>query len=204
MKRAILIAVLAGCTQYAHRSMHNAPPIVNLDEPPRNESGDPAAFTQGTQPGTETLAVFVMPNLMMGTSRFDNGRFAVEPGVSFRFEHVVDDGARYLEDTAFALTLGTGLVQFTETRPTIFGATFVEVNFRFLIKVFPVDVGMGAAVYPGASAPAVGEELSPAIGGQFSLRMPGFLARVRYMTETGFEMMAGYEIPIPFFFRRSR
>jgi hypothetical protein len=204
MRAAILLVLFAGCTQYAHRSTHNAPPIVNLDEPPLHEAGDPAAFTPGTQPGTDTLAVFVMPNFMMGTSRFDTGRFAVEPGVSFRFEHVVDDGARYLDDSAFALTIGTGLVQLTDTRPTIFGATFVEVNFRFLIKVFPVDVGMGVAAYPGASAPAVGEELSPAIGGQLSLRMPGFLARARYMTETGFELMAGYEVPIPFFFRRSR
>ena len=200
----MLIVVLAGCTQYAHLSTHNAPPIVNLDEGPRNESGDPKAFTPGEQPGTETLAVFVMPNLMMGTSRFDRSLFALEPGVSLRFEHVVDDGARYLDETAFALTIGTGLAQVSDTRPTIFGATFAELNFRFVIKVIPADIGMGVAAYPGASSQATGENLGAAIGGQLSLRLPAFQVRARYMTETGFEIMAGYEIPIPFFFRRSR
>ncbi|MEO7093914.1 MAG: hypothetical protein ABI175_11730, partial [Polyangiales bacterium] len=183
---------------------HNAPPIADIETPPDHEAGDPAAFTPGTQPGTETIAVFVMPNLLLGVGRFDSGQLAVEPGLSLRFERLVHAGAAYLAPTAFAITLGTGFAQFTDTRPTIFGATFAELNFRFLLKVIPTDIGMGIAAYPGASSPGTGEELSASIGGQLSLRLPLCQVRARYMTETGFEIMAGYEIPIPLFFRRSR
>ncbi len=203
MRALILIAALGGCTQYAHRSTHNAPAIANLDEPPPHETGDPAAFTLGEQPETETIAVFVMPNILLGVGRFDSGQIATETGVSLRLERVVADRA-YLAPTTFALTFGTAFAQITDTRPTIFGATFAELNFRFFLKVIPTDVGLGVAVYPGASSPATGEKLSPAIGGQLSLRIPLAQVRARYMADTGFEIMAGYELPIPFFFRRSR
>jgi len=204
MRRALILVALVGCTQYAHKATHNAPPIVNLDAPPPRETGDPNAFTPGEQPGTETLAVFVMPNILIGTGRWNNGKAIGETGMSVRFERVVDNGARYLNDSTFAVTVGTAFVQFTENRPTVYGGTFVELNYRFLMGVVPADVGMGVAVYPGASAPAIGEDLSAAIGGQLSVRLPLFQLRARYMTETGFEIVAGYELPIPFFFRRSR
>jgi hypothetical protein len=204
MRCVILLAGLAGCTQYAHRSMHNAPPIVNLDEPPRNERGDPAAFTPGEQPGTETIAVFATPSILLGSGRFDNGKMATEPGIAFRFERLVDQGAAYLEPRAFAITLGTGLAQVTEDRPTIFGALYAELNYRFVVKVIPFDIGVGPALYPSASSQATNEHYDPDVGGQISLRIMILQIRARYMAETGLEVMAGYSIPIPFFFRRSR
>ena len=194
MRTAILLAAVAGCTQYAHRSMHNAPPIVNLDEPPLRETGDPKAFTPGEQPGTETIAVFATPSILLGTGRFDNAKLVTEPGIAFRFERLVDTGAAYLKPSAFAITIGTGIAQVTEDRPTIFGGISAELNYRFVVKVVPVDIGVGAAVYPS----------DPDVGGQISLRLMIVQVRARYMANTGLEVMAGYTVPIPVFFRRSR
>jgi hypothetical protein len=184
--------------------MHNAPPIVNLDEPPRRETGDPAAFTPGEQPGTETIAVFAMPEIMFGSARFDNGQIVFEPGIAFRFERLLHAGAAYLEPRAFGITLGTGIAQVTEARPTVFGGVSAELNYRFLLKVIPADIGLGFAVYPGASSSSTGEDFDADIGAQLSARITLLHVRARYMPSTGFEIMAGYSVPIPVFFRRSR
>ena len=195
MKRIVVLALVAcGCQSYAHRSRHNAPGIVDLDTPPPREVGSATAFVPPAQPGSETIVVFVMPNFVIGNGRRNlSSQAAYELGVSFRVERTVDDGAALLHKSAFAITAGVGLAQFYETRPTLFGATFVELNYRNLIKVIPFDVGVGAAIYPGAD-----------VGAQLSVRFPGLLVRGRYFAEGGFELMAGYEIPIPFFFGRSR
>ena len=199
MTRAlILLAVLGGCTQYARRSTHNAPPIVNLDEPPPREIGDPAAFTPGTQPGVETIAVFATPSILFGTGRYGGDNLHVEPGLAFRFERLVDDGAAYLKPRAFALTVGTGIATFTESRPTTPAAVFAQLDYRFVAVVIPVDVGLGPVLYPGA------DMFDTDIGGQLDLKITILQIRARYMPSTGFEIMAGYSIPIPFFFRRSR
>lgn len=208
MKRTALVLVvvgaLAGCTTYAHRSMHNAPGVTDLSTPPAREVGDPSAYTPPEQPGSETIAVWAMPNVVLGSGRLDVGQVVTELGMSFRVERVVDANGALLHKSAFAITAGVGLAQFYETRPTIFGATFVELNYRNLIKVIPFDVALGAAVYPGVSLAATGEHYDASIGGQLSVRIPLALLRFRYMTETGFEVMAGYELPFPFFFGRSR
>ena len=85
-----------------------------------------------------------------------------------------------------------------------FYALATAIHVLVLIKVIPFDVALGAAVYPGVSLAATGEHYDASIGGQLSVRIPLALLRFRYMTETGFEVMAGYELPFPFFFGRSR
>ncbi len=203
MRALILVAVLGGCTTYAHRSMHNAPGLVDLDTPPR-EIGEPTAFTAPAQPGSETITVFTMPEILFGAGRLDTGKGAAELGVSFRVERTVDQGGALLHKSAFAITGGVGLAQFSENRPTIFGATYVELNYRNFVKFLPVDIGLGAAVYPGVTVPSVGEHHDASVGGQLSLRLPLTHVRMRYIANSGFEIMAGYEIPIAFFFGRSR
>lgn len=198
MRLLVLIAALAGCTQYARLSTHNAPPITNLDEPPRNEAGDPAAFTPGTQPGVETISVFVTPSILFGSGRYGGDLFHAEPGLAFRFERLVSDGAGYLEPRAFALTVGTGAAVITENRPTTPAAVFAQLDYRFVAVVIPINVGLGPVLYPGA------ENFDTDIGGQLDLKITILQVRARYMPSTGFEIMAGYSIPIPFFFRRSR
>ncbi|CAN5886213.1 hypothetical protein BH11MYX3_BH11MYX3_40200 [soil metagenome] len=204
MRALILLAALSGCEMYAHRSMHNAPGLVDLDTPPGRERGEPNAFTSPSQPATETIAVFVMPEIVFGTGRLDTGQGAAETGVSFRVERVVDKNGALLHRQAFAITGGVGLAQFSENRPTMFGATYVEVNYRSFLGFLPVDLGAGAAVYPSVTVAAIGEHYDASVGGQLSLRFPLVHVRMRYIANSGFEIMGGYEIPIAFFFGRSR
>ncbi len=198
MRRAlILLGALAGCTQYAKTSMHNAPPVTNLDEPPLHEAGDPAAFTPGTEPGTQTLAVFATPNILFGTGRYGT-MLHVEPGFALRFEHMTDAGRGYLKERAFAVTVGTGFATLAEDRPTTQSAVFAQLDYRFFAVVIPMDVGLGPVLYPGA------DRFSTDLGVQLDLKLTILEIRARYMPETGFEIAAGYSIPIPFFFQRSR
>lgn len=194
----ILLAALAGCTQYARMSTHNAPAIVNLDQPLPHESGDPKVFDQGAQPGTETISVFVTPSILFGSGRYGADFLHVEPGIAFRVERLVDDGAAYLKASAFAITVGTGIVSITDQRPTTPSAVFAQLDYRFPLVVIPVSVGIGPALYPGA------DHFDTDVGGQLDLKITILQIRARYMPTTGFEIMAGYSVPIPMFFRRSR
>ncbi len=194
----ILLAALTGCTQYARTSTHNATPIVNLDVPPLHETGEPKQFTPGTEPGTETISVFVTPSILFGSGRYGGELLHVEPGVAFRIERLLDDGAAYLKPSAFAVTVGTGIATIVDQRPVTPAAVFAELNYRFPISVIPADIGLGPVLYPGA------ETFPTDIGGQLDVKITILEIRARYMPSTGFEIMAGYSIPIPFFFRRSR
>lgn len=199
MRRAlILLGALAGCTQYARRSTHNAPPRVNLEEPPAHENGEPSAFTPGEDPGSETLAVFATPSLLLGSGRYGFDQLHVEPGFALRFEHSVDKNRGYLEERAFAITVGTGLATVVDNRPTTPSAVFAQLDYRFFAVVIPIDIGLGPVFYPGA------DKFDNDLGVQLDFKLTILEIRARYMADTGFELSAGYSIPIPFFFQRSR
>lgn len=204
MRALVLCLVLAGCTSYAHRSMHDAPGLVDLDKAPARETGEPQAYEPPQQPGSETFVVFAMPSILVGTGRLDTGQAAGEVDLAFRIERTVDDGGALLHKSAFAVTAGVGLAQFGEYQPTIFGGVYAELNYRNILRVIPFDVGMGVALYPGINVPSRMETHGTDLGGQVSLRFPLLAVRARFMIDTGFEIMAGYEVPIPFFFGRSR
>lgn len=198
MRRAlILLGALAGCTQYAKTSWHNAPPVTNLDEPHPHENGEPTAFVPGTEPGTQTLAVFATPSLLFGSGRYGDV-LHVEPGIAFRFERNTDDARGYLKPRAFAITVGTGIATAADNRPTTPSAVFAQLDYRFLAVVIPMDIGLGPVLYPGA------DKFSTDLGVQLDFKLTILEIRARYMADTGFEISAGYSIPIPFFFQRSR
>ena len=58
----------------------------------------------------------------------------------------------------------------------------------------PTEVGIGPVVYPS--------ELDA--GGQLTVRFTLLAARVRYLADSGVEVWGGFQLPIPFFFGRSR
>lgn len=200
---AILAAVLAGCTSYTRTSMHSAPGLADLDTPVPREIGAPDAYAEPTAPPSDTITVFAIPFFALGSGRLDTGTAASEVGLELRIERTLDKNGALLHESAFALTAGVGLAQFYDNRPTIFGATYAELNYRFMVTL-PIDVGMGVAVYPGASLPATMEHYGAEVGGQLTVRFPVLSVRVRYMADTGPEIMAGFSIPLPFFFGRSR
>jgi len=196
MRKLVLIAGLAaGCTQYTRTAMTNAPGNVDLTAPLPNENGDPARYEPPRDPGTKTLVMFVAPMLMLGSGRIDApSTLVVEPGMEFRFESH-ETGKRWSAPT-FAITAGLGFIQIYEARPDHLGAFYSELNFRFpsIKGVVPMDIGIGPAFYaPDAE-----------LGGQLTVRLPLLSMRGRYMARNGFEFWAGYEIPIPVIFGRSR
>jgi hypothetical protein len=198
------VVAAAGCTQYAHRSMHNAPGVVDLSTPNAPENGAPERVAQPTDPGTDTVVVAVMPTILVGVGRLDTAKAAGEAGVELRFERTIDDGHALLHARAFAITAGAGLAQFSENRPTMFGAIYGELSYRSSLGFLPVDVGAGPAFYAGVSIPSTGQQLGPELGAQLTVRIPLLLVRARYMATSGAEIWFGYEIPFPMFFGRSR
>lgn len=183
--------------------MHNAPPAIDLATPATREVGAPDAVEPALDPGVETLMVVAMPSVLFGSGRVGTSTFATDVGLALRFEYTSDRNGAPTRATKFAVTTGFG-VQAIDHRPTTFGALYAELNFRSFFKVIPFDVGVGPAMYPAATFPGTGEHYGTELGGQLSLRLPLFLAHLRYMAETGFEFQVGYEVPIPFLFQRSR
>lgn len=171
----------------------NAPGLVELDLPLAHENGDPQRFEESGDPGMQTLSVWANPYWLWGHGRRDANGASREPGLEIHAE--VDEPTR-LESSAFGVTAGFGFVQYGPGRVTdAIGAAYVELDRRFLLgDSWPVDIGLGPAVYFGDRE----------AGGQLSLRIPLGLFRVRYMATSGIEVMAGVELPIPFFFSRSK
>ena len=189
---------LAGCTQYARVHMKNAPGATDLSQPIERENGDPQRFEPATDPGAKTLAVFAVPSMMFGAGRepLPSQKIAFEPGLELRFEHHTAPFDRaLLAERTLAITAGIGFAQSVANRPTIGGPLFAELNYRFLAwNKAPTDIGLGPVVYP-ANFDA---------GGQLTVRLLIMAVRARYLADGGFEIWGGFQIPVPFFFGRSR
>lgn len=191
------IAALGGCTQYTRVHMKNAPGVTDISKPLERENGDPDRFEPAVDPGAKTLTVFTNPTLMIGAGRepLPAHEAAYEPGLELRFEHHTAEGRALLAERALAVTAGIGFVQAVNGRPTIGGPLFTEINYRFPTwNNAPTDIGLGPVVYP-ANFDA---------GAQLTVRLFLISARVRYLADSGFEIWGGFQIPIPFFFGRSR
>lgn len=187
---------LAGCYEYARVSMRNAPGVTDLSKPPERENGDPDKLEPATTPGAQTLTVIAMPSLMLGAGRrpIDNAP-TVEPGLELRFERYTGREGQLLGARGFAATAGIGFVQAAGDQPVIAGPLFLEADYRtVLAKTWPVALGLGPVVYPSEFD----------AGGQLTVRLPLMAVRVRYLADSGFEFFGGFQVPIPFFFERSR
>ena len=192
--RLLLVLALAGCEQYAARSLHNAPGIVDLGTPLPHENGDPQRFEEAGDPGRETLSIWTNPYFLWGRGRVRANDASREAGLEIHVEHATSG---LLDDTALGLTAGFGFAQWGPGRVTdAVGAFYAELDFHTLLgkDSWPVDIGLGPALYTQ----------QPEAGGQLSLRIPLGLLRVRYMARSGIEVMAGFELPFPFYFSRSK
>ncbi|MBX3155794.1 MAG: hypothetical protein KF773_07335 [Deltaproteobacteria bacterium] len=193
----VVVAVaLAGCaTKYTRTTMANAPGHADIAVPPARELGDPETFEPAADPGTSTLAVIPIPSVMLGTGRGNPGTLVTDLNLEVRFEHTSDAGRAPFGKRALAFTAGLVGVH-VDDRGGAYGAMFGEVSFRFpsVKGVLPMDIGVGPVVYPADFE----------AGAQLTVRFPLLALRARYVERSGFEFWAGYQIPIPFLFQRSR
>jgi len=192
VRHLAILVMLAGCTTYAQRARHNAPGLSDLSTPLPRETGDPDRFEAARDPGSETYMIALGPYVLGGLGRDGGGG---EVGTELRFEHHTDDKQGLVAGSSVAITAGFGIAQWFERSSVVPGAFYGELNYRGWVgdKV-PLDLGLGPAIYPG----------EPNVGAQITLRSLGSMLRTRYMSATGLEIMFGYEMPIPFFFQRSR
>jgi hypothetical protein len=200
-RRAMLAAVaaLAGCTSYARVSQKNAPGLTDLSKPLERENGDPQRYEPAREPGMKTLTVFANPSVMIGAGRrpLPAQKAAFEPGLELRFEHhTARAGDREpFAPRALAVTAGIGFAQLVDGRSAIAGPLYAELNYRFLVRnSVPMDIGLGPVVYPSEFE----------AGGQLTARFLIIAVRARYLPDSGYELWGGFQLPIPFFFERSR
>lgn len=196
MRLAVIVLALAACTDYAHHSTLNAPGVVDLATPPPLENGDPDKVELPGEPGATTIAIIPAPYVGGGIGRYEPGQSgAGEVGLDIRVERTTSDGRALLAPENWGVTFGFAFAQWGDGVRTIApGAFSAELNYRFLAKVWPIDVGLGPAVYVDDTA----------VGGQLSVRCAIALLRTRYVANTGGELIFGLQIPIPFFFSWSR
>ena len=193
MKR--LLVLLAACTDYAHVTLHDGPGNVDLAAPLPHENGAPDRVELPADPGTDTVTIFAAPYIVGGIGRYrpDTGGSG-EVGLEFRVERYRSTLSRPLAPDAWAITAGFAFAQWGDGVRTVApGAFYAELNYRFLAKMWPIDVGIGPAYY-----------VDHALGGQLTARIAIAMVRARYVANTGAELFVGAELPIPFFFGGSR
>lgn len=196
MNRLVLAVALAACDTYAHRSMVNAPGDVDLGKPLANENGDPKRIETPAEPGSETIALIAAPYVAGGVGRYEPGHDgAGEVGLEMRVEHVASKGRALMTAENWGATAGFAIAQWgSGVRTVAPGAFYGELSYRFLAKVWPIDIGVGPVLYVDDSS----------FGAQLSVRVAVALLRTRYVANTGAEVFFGAEVPIPFFFSWSR
>lgn len=193
MKALVLVALVAlgGCTTYAHLATHDAPGTTNLAAPLPRENGDPARFEAAGDPGSTYFDIIAAPFMTGGTAPLPGGSAELGLEATLEPRH---DGPDLLAATSFGLTAGVAIARWSDAPVHLAGAVFAELGYRFVGGVFPMDVGLGPVVYPGDRD----------LGAQVTYRLVGGVFRFRYLATGGFELQAGYEIPIPFLFGGSK
>jgi hypothetical protein len=203
VKRAALLLVLAGCPAgLRHHSTHNAPGNVTLEAPMPGERGDPAAYTEPSDPGEHQLGLMPSFWFMPGAGRVSHPSDAtLEFGGSLTLafgerDRTGDRGAIGFPFDSWGVTLGWAFIQ---TDPDASGAdasvggpVFVEATRIWYF----LSASAGVAFYPTAG------DLD--LGGQISLKAAIFALRMRYIQDSGFEFFGGYELSIPASFTWSR
>ncbi|MBK9036649.1 MAG: hypothetical protein IPL61_36270 [Myxococcales bacterium] len=191
MSRALVVglalAAAAGCTQARYHSTVNAPGIVTL-APPARENGSPELYVPPQDPGEHEL--YVAPGVIggMGVGRHEPGpnKNGAELGLYLRMAYKTTTRSHHRDDLpwpapGWALNLGWAPLQYGPHAEV--GPIHVEVERQW----FLASVGLGVAVYPDDGTAGV----------QLTGAFKPYVARVRYMAETGFEVFAGLQLELP-------
>ena len=190
--RVVVALALAGCLDSAHLTRHNAPGHVDLAVPLAHENGDPKRFELAEEPGTTRALAVIAPYFLWGHGRLDASGASREFGTEVRFEAYLRDGApAVVTASAWAITAGYGFAQYGDGRRTDApGALYGELSHRGLVgdSEFPMDVGLGPTYDLDAGH----------LGGQVTVRVPFVMVRTRYVSSDGFQVMAGFEVPLWF------
>jgi hypothetical protein len=193
MRRALVLVALAACTDYAQLSLKNAPGNVDLGQPLPHENGDPARIEAPADPGSDNVAAIAAPYILGGLGRYSSPSGSGEVGLELRFERASN---ALLQARNWSLTAGMAFVQWGDNRYAAPGAFYGEFGYRFIAgDTLPIEIAGGPLLYVDDSS----------AGAQLTFRMLGIMMlRSRYVANTGYEVMGGIEIPIPFFFGWSK
>lgn len=199
MMRAIAIALAAtaaaACTKTRYTSDVNAPGVVTLAPPPR-ENGDPALYVPPADPGERELYLGTGVVFGPGTGRrpmrgsddtnVELGFFARIAFETLARSHRKDD-LPWPEDN-WVLNLGWAPLQ-TGADDDI-GPAHVELERTFYL----LSAGAGIAVYPDDGN----------AGPQVTLAAKPYGVRFRYMAQTGWEVWGAFQLELPAAFTWSR
>jgi hypothetical protein len=197
MRALAILAVVAlgACDTYAHRSLLNAPGNVDLSQPLPRENGDPKRIELPEEPGSETIALVAAPYIVGGTGRYNSNQGSGEVGLELHVERTQSDGRSLLAPENWSVTAGLAFAQWGSGHRTVApGAFYAELGYRFFASYWPIEVGLGPALYVDDTD----------AGGQLSVRCMIAMVRARYLAKSGGEVLFGIEVPVPFFFSWSR
>lgn len=186
--RALAVAVVAlgGCTRMYYTSDVNAPGTVTL-APPARENGSPTLYVEPTDPGEHEL--YFAPGVVVGpvSGRHPDGVDAgVELGLFVRLAYRTTDRSHREHDLpwpmrGFSLNLGWSPLQ--TGSDVDLGPAFVELERNF----FFLSAALGVAIYP--------DDGNAGVQATFAARPYGL--RLRYMNETGFEVLGAIQLELP-------
>jgi hypothetical protein len=186
--RALVVAALGlgACTHGYYTSDVNAPGNVTL-APPARENGAPELYVEPTDPGEHEL--YFAPGLTAGPvlGRHPDGNDAgVELGFYVHLAYKTSERSHRKDDLPYPVhgwSLNLGWSPLQTGADVDIGPTWVEVerNWYFL------SAALGAAVYPDDGDAGV----------QLTLAARPYGLRLRYMNETGFELVGAFQVELP-------
>jgi hypothetical protein len=194
MRAPVLLITLAGCTTYASTTRRNGPGLVDISTPAPREDGSDELYVVPSQPETQAVIAWLHPSFAGGLVRKGPG---FEAGIAISIEKEdPEQGDLAISHKAWGATLGAGIVQVAEPKGSVGedvdagGPLHAEVYYRHFIAMF----GAGALVYPDTRD----------VGVQATIRAPLAHLRARYVQDTGFEVVFGFDLSFPFVFGWSR
>jgi hypothetical protein len=176
-----------GCTGTRLHSTVNAPGKVVL-APPAYENGKPELYVEPTDPGEHE--VYLGPGVVVGpaTGRYPrtDGDAGVELGFYLRLAYKEVASSHRKDDVpwpapGWALNVGWSPLQYTDDAS--FGPLFFEVERQWFLG----SIGAGLAVYPQDGG----------AGAQVTAAWKPYGVRVRYVAETGWEVMGAFQVELP-------
>ncbi|MEZ4403064.1 MAG: hypothetical protein R3B06_23780 [Kofleriaceae bacterium] len=201
MSRRVVAALVAlgattsACTGLRYTAPTNAPGVVVL-APPAREDGSPDLYVEPTDPGEHEL--YFGPGLVggpaLGRHATSDGSTGAELGVYLRVAYQTRRHSHRRDDVpmpavgGYVLNVGWSPLQYN--REAELGPVWAELERAW----FVASVAVGVAVYPDDGNAGI----------QATVAAKPYGVRVRYLAETGFEVMGAFQVELPTAFSWSR